>query len=69
MSLLTTLSTGDDEIFALSRVISDPVLIFVRDVGNPKDVGNTLGVIPHWTIPREDVNLINGRSASVSAEM
>ena len=52
MSLLTTLSTGDDEIFALSRVVSDTVLVFFRDIGNPKDFGNTLGVIPHWTIPR-----------------
>ena len=52
MSLLAVLGASDNEVLDFLRVISDPVLIIVIDVAQSKDVGNTLGIIPHSPIPR-----------------
>ena len=59
-SLLTVLDAGDDEALALLGVILDPLLVVISNVGQSKDVVNTLGVIPHAPISREVADLIDG---------
>ena len=51
-SLPTALGVVDDEVLALLIITSDPVRIIVRDIGQSKDVEDTLGVIPHSSITR-----------------
>ena len=50
--LLAILGAGDNEVLALFRIISDPVLFIVINIGQSKYVGNTLEVIPHLPIPK-----------------
>ena len=68
-SLLTVLGAGENGVLDILRFILDPILVIVRDVGQSKDVGNTLGVIPHAPIPKEVTKLINWDGASVAAKM
>ena len=68
-SLLTVLDAGENEVLAHLRFISDPVLVIVRDVGQYKYVGNTLGVIPDLSITSEVADLIDRHSAIVTANM
>ena len=49
--------------------ISDQVLVIISNVGQSKDVGNTLGLIPELSIPREVVDLIDGHGAIIAAEV
>ena len=68
-SLLTVLGAGENGVLALLRFILDPILVIVRDVGQSKDVGNTLGVIPESPIPMNVADLIDGHSARVTYEV
>ena len=69
MSLLSVLDAGDDEILYLLGVISGPVLFIISNLGHSKDVGDTLGVIPHAHIPMEVAGFVGGYGASVAAEV
>ena len=68
-SLLTILGTGGDEVFALLRIISDPVILIVSNVGQYKDVGDTIGLVLDLYIPREVSYLVYGHGAIVAAEV
>ena len=68
-SLLTVLDAGDYEALALLGVILEPFLFVVSNVRQSKDVGNTLGLIPELSIPREVVDLIDGHGAIVADEV
>ena len=68
-SLFAVLSVGDNEVIALSGVISDPVLVVGNNVIQSKDVVNTLGVITNWPIPIKVTDIIDGHSASVKSEV
>ena len=47
----------------------DPLLVFIIDVGQSKDVGDTLGVIPQATISREVGEFIDGDRIIFLAEV
>ena len=68
-SLLTILGAGGDEVFALLRIISDPVILIVSNVGQYKDVGDTIGLVLDLYIPREVSYLVYGHGDIVAAEV
>ena len=68
-SLFTVLGAGDNGVLTLLRVITDPLLAIISRVVNSKNVGDTLGMIPNLSIPREVADLIDGQSDSVAAEV
>ena len=68
-SLLTILGAGDDEFFALLRIISDPVILIVSNVGQYKDVGDTPGLVLDLSITREVSYLVYGNGDIVAAEV